>query len=103
MVLIGKVKEAVMVRLHLIIVLGAILLVGFLSGCSVNRSLTLTEHHTNRTKTFDYKGNLYLKNDTLWFESKKGTNQCVDLARYSYKINGKDKPVDVNLLMKRNN
>jgi hypothetical protein len=80
-----------------------ILLVGILTSCSVsNKSLTLTDYTSNRTKTFDYKGNLYLRNDTLWFETVKGTNQCVDLARYGYEIHGKDRPIDVDLLRKRN-
>ena len=98
MLLINKNKKQVSKKIHLIIL---ILLIGFLSSCSVNRTLTLTELETNRTKTFDYKGSLYLKNDTLWFESKKGTNQCVDLERYEYVINSKDRPIDVNALMRQ--
>jgi hypothetical protein len=77
-------------------------LIVFASCMVSNKSLTLTDYSNNRTKTFDYKGKVYLRNDTLWFETVKGTNQCVDLARYGYEIHGKDRPIDVDLIRRRN-
>ena len=73
-----------------ILALILIILMSYLTSCAP--TLTLTEKTGSyRTKTINYGTDLIIKNDTIFFKSKKGTLRCIDLNQYDVRVknNGK--------------